>query len=127
MTTPLNTNNPSTREGPNGQRLCHAKNSAGEPCKGLAMQGQNVCRVHGGAAPQNKDKARLRLFDLVDPSLTRLARLIATTNDEQVLLKAVNSVLDRTGYQRGYQITIEDARAMLAERLTAAQEHEDTQ
>lgn len=114
--------NSSTHETPRydtqNRRLCGAHRSNGESCHAPAMAGQRVCYRHGGASPQARQAARLRLMDLVDPAITRLAQLVANTEDERVLLDAINSVLDRTGYAKGYELTTDDARALLAERLT---------
>lgn len=103
---------------------CTAKSrQTGQQCQRHAQLGQKVCYHHGGKSPQAKRNARLRLFDMVDPALTELARIIARSEDEKVKLSAINSVLDRTGYQRGYEITIDDARDMLIQRL--AQLHDE--
>lgn len=53
---------------------CTAKTSAGRPCRCPAIRGGNVCRTHGGSAPQVKEAARLRLLSLVDPAIGVLAR-----------------------------------------------------
>ena len=42
-------------------RRCTAHTHAGTPCRRYAARGANVCRVHGGAAPQVVAKARERL------------------------------------------------------------------
>lgn len=114
---------------PNGQRRCTANKSDGsDRCKAPAMQGGKVCRSHGGSAPQVKRKARLRLAELVDPAIGKLARIMAQ-GDDRVALRAVENVLDRAGYPRTANIEVEDARALLRERLDKlreeAREHPD--
>jgi len=101
-----------------GRRLCGAHRSNGNPCRAPAMHGQRVCYRHGGASPQARHAARLRLLDLVDPAITILARILSNPETKDAdALKAVEMILDRTGYSKGYQVTVDDARAMLAERL----------
>jgi hypothetical protein len=41
-------------------RRCRAKRSNGEPCRGAAIRGADVCRMHGGAAPQVRRAAAAR-------------------------------------------------------------------
>lgn len=40
---------------------CTATNKKGRPCGAWAIRGGNVCRIHGGMAPQVQRKARERL------------------------------------------------------------------
>jgi hypothetical protein len=42
-------------------RRCRARRSDGQPCGCWAIRGGYVCRVHGGAAPQVRAKANVRL------------------------------------------------------------------
>ena len=42
-------------------RRCSAKRKNGRPCRNWAIRGGFVCRVHGGAAPQVRAKARARV------------------------------------------------------------------
>jgi hypothetical protein len=43
-------------------RRCSARRKNGEPCRGWAINGGRVCRMHGGAAPQVRAKAGERLL-----------------------------------------------------------------
>lgn len=54
--------------------------------------------MHGGAAPQVKQKAAERLAALVDPAITTLGKLLRS-KQEHVKLKAVQDVLDRNGHR----------------------------
>lgn len=102
---------------PNGQRRCKATaNSTGKRCKSPAIEGATVCRVHGGSAPQVRRKARLRLAELVDPAVGRLGRILAKGNDRDAM-RAIENVLDRAGYPRKAEISVDDARALLRQRL----------
>jgi len=40
---------------------CTARRQDGQPCRAMAARGANVCRVHGGSAPQVKAAAKRRL------------------------------------------------------------------
>ena len=42
---------------------CEAKCKDGSDCGNYAIEGSNVCRMHGGAAPQVKRKAKERLAE----------------------------------------------------------------
>jgi len=57
---------------------CTAKRTNGAACKGQALTGASVCRVHGGSAPQVIAAARRRLLMMIDPALGVLARATRT-------------------------------------------------
>lgn len=106
--------------------LCSARRKDGSPCNSPAMLGGRVCRMHGGASPQARRKARLRLAELADPAIATLARIMADpetkTGDK---LRAADSILDRAGYGRSQTIESSEARAILLERISALRaEHE---
>ncbi len=44
-----------------GPMKCKAKRTDGEPCKAWPIKGAEVCRVHGGRAPQVKAAAKRRV------------------------------------------------------------------
>lgn len=105
-----------------GVLLCHANTSAGNPCKAPAMRGQKVCHKHGGAAPQNKRKAKLRLDALAYPAIATLAKEMTNAEASRDRQSAANSILDRAGYSRTHNVTTDDAREILLERLLQAQQ-----
>ena len=78
---------------------CHATSKgSGNPCKRPAIAGATVCRVHGGAAPQVREAARLRLLALVDPALATLARAVrGKGKPTAVEIRAATEILNRAG------------------------------
>lgn len=87
---------------------CRAKRSNGLPCKNRPVKGAAVCRIHGGGAPQVQKSAKQRLLELVNPALAELHRILEDKkSDDHVKIKAIQTVLDRTGFARGVQISVE--------------------
>ena len=103
-------------------RRCSAHSKTGERCKNKAVPGANVCRFHGGAAPQVKRRAALRLLELVEPAVATLAREMAGADKSSDRQRAANSILDRAGIARSQQVDVGTANQMLAERLDALRE-----
>lgn len=110
----------------NDRVVCGKRTKAGTPCQKSPIRGGTVCRLHGGAAPQVKRAAKLRLLELVDPAIATLARIMATSDNEALRLKAADSILDRGGLPKGAQVTVEDARSALYEALLNYRDNEDT-
>lgn len=99
-----------------GRRLCSKTRSDGEQCRGPAIRGGFVCKVHGGVLPSVKASARARLAQLIDPAIDVLAQDLDAKDaiDRQ---RAANSILDRAGVPRSKDITITDAKEALLEKL----------
>ena len=76
-------------------RPCTATARSGDRCRQVPIRGGNVCRFHGGSAPQVKKKARQRLAELVDPAIKRLRILVDEKKDKRVALAAARDILDR--------------------------------
>jgi len=57
--------------------------------------------MHGGAAPQVKNAARLRLLAMVDPALAALSEIVSDPDPmaRQQRLAAAKDILDRAGYK----------------------------
>jgi hypothetical protein len=74
----------------------------------MAARGANVCRVHGGSAPQVKAAAQRRLQNAAD-ALT--ARLLGFALDQGVpdaiALQAVRDALDRAGLSPKHAVDVE--------------------
>lgn len=107
---------------PEGRQCSATSKQSGERCRKAAIAGGTVCKTHGGGAPQTVRKARLRLAELVDPSIAVLGSIMADkAASPQARLRAVENVLDRAGIPRAADqtVVVEDAREMLRERLRA--------
>ena len=62
------------------------------------MLGSNVCRAHGGAAPQTRAKAKRRLEQAADALVQRLLQFALDGRvDDNVALHAIRDALDRAG------------------------------
>ena len=78
---------------------CKATNRQGKRCGRSAIRGGRVCNLHGGSAPQVKAKAQLRLMALVDPSITRLNKIITKSKHHPSVVSACKDILDRAGFK----------------------------
>jgi hypothetical protein len=86
------------RDGRTPARVCSARRTNGEPCKRPPIEGANVCRTHGGGAPQVKAAAKVRL----EMAANRMAQeLLGIAIDDNappaVKLAAIKDALDRAG------------------------------
>lgn len=104
------------------RRTCSATTRSGKSCRGLAIVGGTVCRMHGGAAPQVRRKAAMRLLDLIDPAITTLAREMEQAQFSSDRQRAANSILDRAGVVRVTQTDADMAVELLVERLRTLRE-----
>lgn len=88
--------------------LCKAHKRNGELCTNPPIRGSSVCRMHGGAAPQVKQAAFVRLLMESDPAA---ARLINMSRDEKlppaVRLGALREILDRAGLTSKTEVALE--------------------
>lgn len=101
---------------------CKAHNRAGNRCERAVTPGAAVCRFHGGAAPQVRRQAAIRLAELVEPALATLdIELTSTDNRPADRLRAAENILDRAGLGRATTPDAELARALLIERILAMQ------
>lgn len=101
--------------------ICGARTRDGGSCKQPAMRGGLRCRMHGGASPQARRAAKLRLASLVDPAIATLGRVLVTAKRDQDKLRAAGMILDRAGHPAATRIdasiSVEDSRELLLERL----------
>lgn len=101
-----------------GTIACTATTRDGMPCSNAAIKGGNVCRMHGGSAPQTRRKANLRLIELIDPAIATLAREMTTADKSSDRQNAANSILDRAGVPRRAEVVTDDVRARAIQLLT---------
>lgn len=79
-----------------GKRRCWGRvKRTGKQCVQLAMRGQNVCRMHGGAAPQNLAKAQERLTE-------EKARTLVETYGRKIETTATEALLDEVQWTAGH-------------------------
>lgn len=106
------------------KQKCAAKSSrTGEPCQRWAMNGTNVCQMHGGAARQVRLKARERLNEMANRAIDTLdIAMEKIDTDSAVAVKAAVAVLDRTGYHSKRTIEIQDPDEVLARVLGVSKE-----
>jgi hypothetical protein len=92
---------------PTDRAQCTAHKRNGDRCSNPPVRGATVCRMHGGSAPQVRAKANQRLIDMVMPAMRELRKIIddpaAADTDK---LKAINMVLNRTGYNERREIDL---------------------
>ena len=95
-------------------RLCIGHNRQGQPCRKYAMQGQQVCRNHGGGSPQALAKAaaavelaQLRLRNLAPRAVAELESLVTGADSEQVRLQAANSLVDRSVWRATERVQVQ--------------------
>lgn len=116
----------------------------GRRCLNRPIPGGTVCRFHGGAAPQVRRSAKLRLAELVDPAIVNLARILAAEPatwtmlepgtehrapvykrvgvDHADKIRAAEAILDRTGHPRRTELDVAGARERLIDRIRDRQE-----
>lgn len=100
-----------THEGDESRQCTATANSTGERCQKYAIKGSNVCAVHGGSAPQVKNKAQERLDEMADSTTanlqTRLDEVFDRLDDAEgqeyarllaEVRKLTTAILDRTGH-----------------------------
>lgn len=78
------------------------------PCKNFAMNGTNVCRMHGGSAPQVRAAAQVRILMASDTAIARLVKLLGS-KDERVVLAAAKDLADRANLAgtQNLEVTVE--------------------
>lgn len=94
----------------------------GHRCKKPAIPGGTVCATHGGAAPQVKRRAKLRVLQLLDPALGQLARILANPDDQRIGLTAIKMVVEMNGMTTRGDVDSTLAKAILMDRHYALQE-----
>ena len=87
----------------------------GKRCGQHAIQGGTVCRIHGGSAPQVRQRALERILAAADPVASELIRLARKAESEAVRRQACTDLLDRAGLKRvqSLELTDKDGRPLI--------------
>ncbi|WP_231912696.1 HGGxSTG domain-containing protein [Rhodococcus sp. EPR-157] len=86
---------------------CIANRSNGQPCSNRPMKGQNVCKNHGGAAPQARAKAAERILLAQDLAAAKLVELMRDPSvPPGVQRMAAADLLDRGGNVAAHVLAI---------------------
>lgn len=86
---------------------CSARRTNGDPCKRPPIKGATVCRAHGGAAPQVRAKAQVRLLMASDLAAKKLIELMSSAKvPDAVKLTAARDLLDRANVVGTQQVEI---------------------
>jgi hypothetical protein len=91
----------------NPRRCVAHRQRDGEPCGRWAIQGGNVCAIHGGKAPQVLAKARERIVLAADNMAEELLKIAMDGSSEAVKLAAVKDALDRAGLSAKNEVSVE--------------------
>lgn len=90
------------------ETLCTARRKSGQPCRNYALKGGNVCRMHGGAAPQVRRAAAVRILMASDLAAARLVAIMQDkTMPAVVQLAAARDLLDRAGLTSKQEIAVD--------------------
>jgi len=88
-----------TKTKPTGAHGCTAKSKrSGELCNGYAMNGQRLCRMHGGSAPQNIAAGERRQKHESARKVVQTYGLPVITTPEQALLDELYRTLGHVQY-----------------------------
>lgn len=87
--------------------------------------GATTCQWHGSKAPQTQKAAKLRLLELVDPAIVQLGRVLKSAEKDSDKLRAVENIMDRAGFPRGAEVTVQDAKDAIMRRLLERREEGD--
>ncbi len=80
----------------NSGQVCSARRTNGSPCANFAITGANVCRIHGGSAPQVRAKAQVRILMASDLAASKLIELLSSPKvADNIKLAAAKDLLDR--------------------------------
>lgn len=105
MTTPLEQSDPLK---PPPMRCTARSKRTGNPCQLPPVAGANVCRWHGGAAPQVQAAARRRLQQATDALAAKLLGIALDDGaPEHVRLAAIRDALDRGGVTAKAAVEVE--------------------
>lgn len=93
-------------------RTCTGTNRAGARCGRTPAPGHLVCYQHGASQPDQLAAARRRVLEAADPAAARLVKLVESSDDPVVQLRAAVAILDRVGIgPSSVQVQVDGGRA----------------
>ena len=93
------------KDGYVGEVKCGRQTRDGTPCKNAPINGTNVCRMHGGAAPQVRRKAEERIEAAAYPAAVVMTELLGS-DEESMRYKASADLMNRNGLGNKQEITL---------------------
>lgn len=88
--------------------LCSARRRNGSPCGNSPMHGTNVCRLHGGSAPQVRAKAAQRIAEAADKAAYAIVKLMQDpATPAPVKLAAARDLLDRNSMTGKQELSVD--------------------
>lgn len=81
-------------------QTCTARTKNGRQCRNPAIPGGNVCRIHGGNAPQVRAKAQARLAEQQAQQQARLLGARQDIHPAEALLELVQRTASEVAYWR---------------------------
>lgn len=90
--------------------LCSARRTDGNPCQRPPIKGSNVCRTHGGAAPQVRARAQVRILMASDLAASKLIEMMSSPKvADNIKLAAAKDLLDRANLSgtQSVELTVE--------------------
>ena len=85
-----------------------ARNMPELQCGDMAIPAGATCYKHGGAAPRALLAAKARIWDLVDPALGALLKVLIKSKNHAAVVAAAKDILDRNGLKEAFKIEITD-------------------
>lgn len=111
-----------SRKDDQGRTLCTAETQAGKPCRGPAIKGAPVCKMHGGSLSVVKEAAHRRIIEgYLEPSALALVELIKDqATPPAVRLNAIRTVWEFAGEKPPTEITLSEIIPLLPRLIEEA-------
>lgn len=85
----------------------------GLPCRQRALQGMEVCKIHGGSLKQLRIKAQRQITSQLDPIVRNMVKTATQTENLVAATKAGADLLDRAGVGAKVQAAVRASKRQL--------------